>query len=1208
MAGKFKYANPEYLTSTVTPEVQTSMVSEPVKKAMDYKYANPSLLGVSLKEKTRTPVMRAVDTVAPTGQPGTLSPINTIDDALSTVSQVKSFQNLIPEIAKQEVLYGKSPEELTQDLLNRDDRGLLSKTFDYITKPFRYETSVFTSPIVAAIQAAQESTSFDDFLSRYSKIAPQLSEEAITGDRELSVYDALRATGLSNWFAVPLGIGADIALSPSTYLGIGGPTKLGRLAEIATKAERAGRSIEEGSKVAERIAKLAGEFGPEASEMLKLAPTKAAQARSGQRALIKFAGRPIVEGAPVFEKASQLRDLTFGSDLLSKAFGTRPASMSSEAWGILKEMDRRRRGAIGLGARSTLKEVGEIGKETNLTPDELSEVFYTLAKGKAPSERLPWEKLTYDELKGSSTLDALRAIHPGLTPEVISLGKEEFKKKAAEFGLKGPMTKGKFSAEGKVYLRLDPEMGAKSWKSFEEGTKAVEEGKNIFSVLPSKSQDQLAKIYGVEKLTPELGEQFGKDWEKFSSGYDSFTSPQFKKWVENFTTKEGGWKKVSGITEITLPSGDVKRIIGDLKFTNEAQESIRIFAKTKFKELLESEKSLGILNEGLDDYVPLIYEFSPKKFTFKRAGKEISTTPFFTKGRKFKNIEEAERFGMEPVENVLELVGIRQMKSTEATSAKKMLDEATELFGIRNAGEKMSNRDWKLLGKAGVDPDNKRAVAEYLSREGYIPMKVGNEEVFFQPEIHTYLNRLAEPFTNEETFRTFLSAYDRAINVWKGYVTSINPKFHARNFISNVFLLYLKDGLRGFDPFVHKSALDILKGKAGEITTDLGQTYSYDDVFKLMQKEGVLGSGFMGGELKSAFRKELQETVKGKPLRVGLDPTSARNFAIEAGRKFGTNVENEAKAVGFLNDFIKTGDSGLAAKRTFEYLYDYMDLTNFEKNVAKRLIPFYTWMSKNIPRMVSTLITEPGKLGAPMAKIPMVFEHKVKGELKDRGIQYPDETVPPFIKEQGAFPLEVDEKGRVKYYNPGLPYMDLARLSIPELASALTPAIKPLSEWIPKGGYSIFMDRPYESYEGQMVEAPLGVGALPEFLQKMLGAREEKMGTYMPGETAAIINTLLPMLRTPQKLLRALKVPSEGEYIYPSELLGQKLIPVDPAIERKATLYDWLRNIEAGKKVERGVERREGRKVVEEMGTPIPMEELLRLHSLKYGPKGILTR
>ncbi len=1176
MAGKFKYADPELLNSTVIPEARPELMSSPLKRATGYKFANPELLGVNKAPEPITPVEpmnRAMRSVAPTGQPGTLSPINTIDDALSTVAQVRAFQKLIPEIAKQGVMYGRSPGEIINESLERDDRSFLGKTLDYITKPFRYETSVMTSPIVAAIQAATSDQNFSD-------IYPKLQEEALRGNREVSIYDALRQAGMSNWGAIPLGIGGDILLSPSTYLGVGGLTKLGRLARIATGAERTGKAIEEGSKVAEQIAKLTSEFGPEAAEMLKLAPTAAGQAEAGQRALLKFMGIPLIEGAQAFEKLGSLRDLTLGSPMVSKAIGTRPASIAPDVWDILKGLDRQRRGAIGITAKGTLKEVTDLAKETNLTPDELSEVFYTMAKGKSPSERIPWDKLTYRELtEPSTTLEALRAKHPGLKPTTAS-------------------------------IPFDPELSPRSWQALEKADIRLQEGKNIFAVLPEKSRELLAKAYDVPEITSEIGEQFSKDWEKFVSGNDRFLTPQFRQWVKNFTTSEHGWKKVPGITEITLPSGDVKRIVGDLKFTNEAQESLRVFAKEKFQKLLDTETSMGILNKSLDDYVPMIYEFSPKAFSassFKRAGKEISTTPFFTKGRKFANIEEAERFGMQAITNPLELMGIREMKSGEAVAAKKMLDEATDLFGIINDGEKMSTRDWGLLGKAGVDPEKTHEVAAYLTKQGYVPIQVGKHEVFFQPEIAEYLTKLATPFTNEETFKTFLHAYDRAINVWKGYVTSINPKFHVRNFVSNLFLLYLKDGLQGLNPFTHKIARDVLMGKPGEIITDLGEKVSYDDFYKLLEKEGVLGSGFMGGELKSSFRKVLQEGVEGKSLRVGLDPTSSRNFAIEAGRKFGTNVENEAKVAGFLNDFIKTGDSSLSAKRTFEYLYDYMDLTNFEKNVAKRLIPFYTWMSKNIPKMTSTLITEPGKIGAPMAKIPMVYEHKTLDELKQRGIQYPKETVPPFIKEQGAFPVSVDPQGRVKYYIPGLPYMDLARLSPGELGSSLSPALKPLSEFMSKGGYSMFMDRPYEAYKGQMVEAPLGTGALPDFLKKMLGVRSEKMGTYMPGETAAIINTLLPMLRTPQKLLRGLQVPSEGEYIFPSELLGQKFLPVDPAVERKGTLYDWLKNIEEGKKVEHGIERREGKKVVEQ-GTPIPIEELLRLHALKYGPKGIMNR
>lgn len=1141
------------------------------------------------------PVIQEINKVAPTGEMGTMPPIKTFDDVLRTDAHIRSLADLMREIPQQQVMMGQSPEDIKKSLVREGEPGVLGKTLDYISKPFRYETSVVTAPIIGLIEALRGRGSIGE-------LVPKLMGEALTGERELSMYDELKNIGFSNWVSIPFGIGADILLSPSTYLGIGGVTKTGKVAKAVTAAESAGETITKGSKIAEAMSHLP----PEA---LKFAPTASEQARLGQRGLVNFMGEPLIEGAPVFEKIAGLGELIRTTPGISKVAyklipGLRPVGIQPQDWQKFKDLQRLRRGKIGMRSKEFLQELKKVALENNLSPDELSEVFYALERKGVPSEKFPWQKMVTTEVPEATALSAMRA--KGVRPTLTKLPEDEFIQAFLESGGKEgqsiPTHLFRSTPTGPEIVTRDLGRGWARQVGFERRIVSETEGANIFKDMPKKIQPTVAKIYGTDKFSPELGEKFAEDWARFTSGNDELLTPGFHKVVDRLN-KEGSHKLISGVTEIELPGGGIRRIVGDVTFVNKGQEAVRRFAKTKFEEFLKEEISLGVLNGKVDDYVNRIYRTPTKVF---RPGKEISFTPFFTKKRAFKTVAEAEAAGYEPLTNILELIGIRGQKSIEATEAKRMLDEAAELFGVHINPEKMSMQDWGRLGKAGIDPEKAKEVTAYLRKQGLIPMKLGKDEVWFQPEIHDALNQMVAPFTNDETFRSFLGMYDRALNVWKGYVTAVNPKFHARNFASNVYLLWLKDGYKGFSPITHKQALDIMAGKAGQFLTDTGKVFSYDDIRRLIAEQGLMGSGFVGGELKAAFRSHLGDITKGKWAQAGtrVNPFKSQNAAISFGRYIGTHIENEAKLVGFLNDLKSIGDPVEAARRTFEYLYDYMDLTSFEKNIMKRLIPFWTWMSKNIPNMVKTTIMDPSKIGIPAGKIPTAFRHKTQRELDAAGISYPKEIEPPFVKNMGAFPVGVDEKGRVAYYAPGMPYQDLARLSLNELLSSATPFAKPFTEWLPPGGYSIFMDRPYESYPGELADAPVGTSFLPDFIKEALGVREEKYGTYMPGRTSAIVNTLLPMLRTPTKLIKAAKTPGEGQYIYPSELIGQKFVPVDPAIERRATMYEWLQNLQGKKKVERGLERREGRKAVEQTPGDLSLEEIIRLHQLRYGIGG----
>ena len=86
-------------------------------------------------------------------------------------------------------------------------------------------------------------------------------------------------------------------------------------------------------------------------------------------------------------------------------------------------------------------------------------------------------------------------------------------------------------------------------------------------------------------------------------------------------------------------------------------------------------------------------------------------------------------------------------------------------------------------------------------------------------------------------------------------------------------------------------------------------------------------------------------------------------------RKFGDAIENNSK----IAHFIAKRESGLsnteAAKSVRKYLFDYGDLTDFERKTMRTILPFYTWMRKNMPLQVQAMFEDPGRY----AKIPKFF-------------------------------------------------------------------------------------------------------------------------------------------------------------------------------------------------------------------------------------------
>ena len=67
--------------------------------------------------------------------------------------------------------------------------------------------------------------------------------------------------------------------------------------------------------------------------------------------------------------------------------------------------------------------------------------------------------------------------------------------------------------------------------------------------------------------------------------------------------------------------------------------------------------------------------------------------------------------------------------------------------------------------------------------------------MYFPEAIAKRIDDVYGTLTNDETLKSFINAYDKALKFWKGTVTGIWPAFHTRNFIGGSFNNFIEDGL-----------------------------------------------------------------------------------------------------------------------------------------------------------------------------------------------------------------------------------------------------------------------------------------------------------------------------------------------------------------------------------------------------------------------------
>lgn len=128
--------------------------------------------------------------------------------------------------------------------------------------------------------------------------------------------------------------------------------------------------------------------------------------------------------------------------------------------------------------------------------------------------------------------------------------------------------------------------------------------------------------------------------------------------------------------------------------------------------------------------------------------------------------------------------------------------------------------------------------------------------------------------------------------------------------------------------------------------------------------------------LKSEKVKEMFNSKEIMWLRTHM---GTENFVLEMNRKFGRFLEDNAKLTHFITKMRQGASPEEAMWSVKKYLFDYADLTTFERDVMKQVIPFYTWMRKNIPLQFQAIMNNPGRYAAITGK-PVTAIESVKDE------------------------------------------------------------------------------------------------------------------------------------------------------------------------------------------------------------------------------------
>lgn len=312
---------------------------------------------------------------------------------------------------------------------------------------------------------------------------------------------------------------------------------------------------------------------------------------------------------------------------------------------------------------------------------------------------------------------------------------------------------------------------------------------------------------------------------------------------------------------------------------------------------------------------------------------------------------------------------------------------------LRNLeGLELSHADiTKRLADFASGAESVANVMKWQINDGWVPMlpqlAQGADGMLIRSELYRSINNMNTAMRKPQTWGVIGDYYTQ---FFKTYATA-TPGFHVRNLISGIFM-NLVDNVRIGE-----------MTRARRIWKDfIANPFEYtqnapEDVRRALQ--ATFGSGAAGVFTDVANRE------KGRVLN---NPLTRWN------QRMGSSVEGALRLSMALDSMTKGQTIGAAMERIARYHFDYNSLSSLDHQ-ARRLIPFWTYISRNIPLQIESMWLRP--------RTYLQYQSFVRNFSEAA-----DPLTPDYWLSQGAFTMDQNAEGRDApwYLAPDLPHLRVA--------------------------------------------------------------------------------------------------------------------------------------------------------------------------------------
>lgn len=774
------------------------------------------------------------------------------------------------------------------------------------------------------------------------------------------------------------------------------------------------------------------------------------------------------------EKAGGLKGLVDYEDALKILKD--PATTTDQAQAVYKKL----LGIVGDEALSLSPAKGKLGRSMQTVQDYAKEIEHMysdefLQQFKGMGERSMLKILGFEPGKYQATTagpwgsfakfrEYLRTTKPGDLFERAVYSVTEGNPASAwvrnAFGIRNPYQK---------YLRTKELNLEHLYKHY--ANQEIDQIESIFKDVDEKEMNVVRDIMmeyegsDMGAMTPEMLQKFGADPEnaekinKLFANVREYTGRLKEKEME--LAAEGFLPEYESI-ENYLPTVMRKRLKGGKKLPGRQQT--KWFTKDKtftLKQRADMEAAKIKAMTGLDDA------------TVQKIVREKNWSPLNMDLR-----EMLAHRGLAHAQAKKQADFIKQFRELGVNFKKNPVQQSTA-FQKFKGGDGRYSKD--LITALRADPG-------VLDRIGMSTVKSpGFKGYYFDKDVSQIIDRTMSAIGSDDAINKFDQFFTKASSLWRAYAT-LSPGFHLRNLKSNIWINYIKDGYKSFTPkrdaeqvlgtfyalvpeFRAKHLNDIPKSKINKILNRQIGGKTVKEWADFATKRGIISKtskGFDASAIEKIFKKSdlLKET---------LNPSSLDNFLLSRSKDIGGFVESTPKFGSFLTDIedlAKYGDvsdrsAEWAVAETKKWFFDYEDLTEFEQKFMKKIIPFYTWVRKNVALQL-TQVAEKKNVYSQFAKL--------NNMMRDEDVD--DADIPEWAREAGYIPIrskKAKEQNLQRFIDPGLPYSDLNLLplrfdregginlpkldpkaAVDDLLSMADPTIKSAMALSGEKGYDVF--------------------------------------------------------------------------------------------------------------------------------------------------------